>query len=95
MNLPKTVEVDVKHWCRFNTANRGKYDILGFLARKSLRNQGLKPTLKNIYKFLDSLNWNQIDEIHLANDELKGEERRKELRRLFKKYGIRLVFRRG
>lgn len=82
----KTITIFTKEWCRNTVRNEyGHCCALGFAG---------KQLYGNACYFRDGMHELTDDDSDIteANDSLRGQERRKELRRLFKEAGYRLVF---
>ena len=85
----KTVVIKTKKWCRDAYKNdNGSCCALGF-AGKALHNNA---EYYASHSLTDLKNQRLNSEIIEANDELRGEERRKKLEYLFKSAGLKLQF---
>lgn len=83
----RVLEIPVKKWCRKEYENaHGSRCAIGWLRH---RNEELAKAGKEVLPAIPSdAQWTIIE----TNDELYGPKRRKELRKLFKSHGIKLVF---
>ena len=93
----KQIVINTKAWTRGeNCNNYGHCCAMGFLAKADLRRQGCtKLTQTEISDHADSgvgLSTSVISKIIGANDDLRGQERRETLRKLFRENGYRLIF---
>lgn len=85
--MKKTVVIKTKKWCRQSFRNEnGCCCALGFAGKQ----------LHDDYEYFNlsrkEINNNIVKKIIEANDDLRGQERRTELKKLFKKAGLRLLF---
>lgn len=88
----ETVVIDVKSWTTGEECNGfGKCCALGFVAKSRLKRLGIKnPTKDQI--IIEAGTLPSLGRVVDINDNLRGEKRRKELRKEFKKFGIHVIF---